>query len=149
VIWNYTLAGYVVDLERKQSMFDTSADRFCLLRVCRQTYAEAVSLPRKLITAKFRSFRKFAVATLSGRLNSMNNIRLSTLLSCLVDDFEGLVPRSVFEPFQSFDITVNADPEDSKATIARIEKDLKDHLHGKDVVIRCDTSEEWMLDQWP
>jgi hypothetical protein len=117
---------------------DTSAEPFCLLRVCRQTYAEAASLPRELVTAEFDWLADFLDAAHEGKLGFAKNVRLRTFLDCLKYNFNALIPRYVFEPFQAVEITITSKRTMSPVTRIEIEKRLRDRLSGKEVVVHND-----------
>jgi hypothetical protein len=79
---------------------DVSIESFCLIRVCRQMYAEAASLPRELVTANFDLLADFPDAINEGKLGVARNVCSRTFLDCLKFNFDGPVLKYVFEPFQ-------------------------------------------------
>jgi hypothetical protein len=146
MIWKYTFIGYVVHYNRKPAFRGKPADRLCLLRVCRQIYVEAVSLPRALITVQFESFVKFRMAADKQKLRAIRNIRLTTILK-FYNISELPLSRSVFEPFQSFHITVISYLHDDAAARTKIEEDIRDRLHGKDVIVHHVQYRDWVRGQ--
>jgi hypothetical protein len=117
---------------------DTTAEPFCLLRVCRQTFAEAASPPRELVTAEFDWLADFLDAAHEGKLGFARNVRLRTFLDCLKYNFNALIPQYVFEPFQAVEIIIISKRTMSPATTIEIEKRPRDRLSGKEVVVHHD-----------
>jgi hypothetical protein len=100
--------------------------------------AEAASFPRESVTAKFDWFADILDAANEGKLSFARNVRLRTFLDCLKFNFYGLVPRYMFEPFQSIDITIISKPTMSPRTKIQIEQQLRARLNGKDAVVHHD-----------
>jgi hypothetical protein len=71
-------------------------------------------------------------------LGFARNVRLRTFLDCLKYNFNALIPRYVFEPFQAVEITIISKRTMSPATRIEIEKRLRDRLSGKEVVVHHD-----------
>lgn len=154
MIWKYGLGSQKIRLHKQgyhrllQPARGTAQISFQLLRVCRQIYAEAALLPRMLNTPSFASFTKFATAAI-GQLHNVRKIEVQTQVDNLYSpkDFEELVPVSIFEPFQAFEITLSKDgASDETGRIA--EDKLKERLTGKDVVVHFVETHEEMYDSW-
>jgi hypothetical protein len=137
MIWSCSFSGCVKNFG-PAAQPDESREPFCLLRVCRQIYAEAASLPRELVTAKFDWIADFLDAAKEGKLGFAKHVRLRTYLDCLKFNFDGLVPRYVFEAFESIDITIILRRTMSPRTRIEIERQLRGRLYGKDVDVHHD-----------